>query len=198
MTSPIILASGSAIRRRILEDCGLAVEIAPADIDEVEITKQALRAGLTAEHIAIRLAQGKAHTISKTRPGLVIGADQILEFDGALWDKPAGFDDLRARLKQMQSRAHALINGVVLAQGDQTLWRWSARAELHMRALSDQQIDRYLSRVDDSVLKSVGGYQVEGLGLSLFERIDGDYFSVLGLDVLPLLNKLAELRCEIL
>jgi septum formation protein len=196
MTARLILASGSAIRRSLLRNAGLDFEVEPAQIDERSVT-----AALEREHpdsglpeLASRLAEVKAMDVSRRHPdALVIGADQMLDIDGRLGTKAGSRTEARRALQQMRGRAHQLHSGVALVENGGTLWRSTCSATLTMRNFSDAWLDSYLDRAGDAVLTSVGSYQLEGLGIQLFEQIEGDYFTILGLPLLPVLAKLREL-----
>lgn len=191
MSRPVVLASGSAIRARILKEAGLAFDIIRPDVNEAAIKRAGLAEGLDLEALAMRLAEEKARAVQAPAGALVIGADQILEFEGRPYDKPGSLAEARARLKEWRGKAHTLINAVAVAEADgdggAVIFRHLDRPRLRMRALTDGEIDRYLQAAGPGILASVGAYQVEGLGARLFERIEGDYFAVLGLSLLPLL-----------
>ena len=191
--TPLILASGSAIRATVLRNAGLTFEALPPGVDEDEV-KRALQAErASAEACATALAELKAQRVSAKRPdALVIGADQMLECDGAWFDKPADRAGAAAHLRALRGKTHALVGAVVLAQGGRILWRHVERARLTMRSFDDAFIDRYLDAVGDPVLQSVGAYQLEALGVHLFSHIDGDHYMILGLPLLPLLDILRQ------
>ncbi|MBB5517652.1 Maf family protein [Amphiplicatus metriothermophilus] len=188
MPRPIVLASGSAIRARILKDAGLAFEIVRPETDEAAIKRAGIAEGLDIETLAMRLAEAKARAVRAPARALVVGADQILEFEGRPYDKPASLAEARARLKEWRGRTHTLINAVAVAEDGAIVFRHLDRPRLSMRALTDGEIDRYLEAAGPGILASVGAYQVESLGARLFDRIEGDYFAVLGLSLLPLLG----------
>lgn len=194
----LILASASAVRRKLLEDAGLEFEAVDSQADEDAI-KQGFAAGdLTPDEatdaLALKLAEEKALAVSARFPAaLVIGADQILSCGAKRYDKPKSMSEARANLMEFRGRPHILHSGLVLAKEGRILWRHSARATLTMRDFSDAYLDHYLGEVGSMVMKSVGCYQLEGPGVQLFEKIEGDYFSILGLPMLPLL---AELRAQ--
>lgn len=188
MTKPrLILASGSQIRADILRGAGLDFEIVRPDVDEAAIKKEAAKNGAGLEAIAMRLAEEKAMAVAKARRGLVVGSDQILEFGGRAYDKPASMGEAKKRLMEMQGRAHTLINAIAVARDGALIWRSLDRPKLVMRALSGDEIDAYLEEAGPEVLLSVGAYQIEKIGSRLFERIEGDHFAVLGLGLYPLL-----------
>lgn len=194
MTPPLILASGSAIRARILEGAGIPFRVTKPGVDESRLKTD--MAGAPLEEIAAALAEAKA--LAVTAPGaLVLGSDQILEHEGLLYDKPASRAEAKARLLTLQGGAHTLINAVAIARDGRIVFRHLARPRLVMRALSGAEIDRYLEAAGDDVLASVGAYQVEALGAQLFERIEGDYFAVLGLSLFPVLGFLRDQGAEL-
>ena len=192
-TLPLILASGSATRAKMLRDAGVAIETAVPAIDESEVKASLLHDGAPAAKIAEILAEMKAQRIaSRVRGRLVLGSDQMLECDGAWFDKPASRDDARKQLRFLRGKSHSLITSAVLVRDDARLWHVTDRAELRMRAISDDFLERYLDQLGDNVLHSVGAYQLEGLGAQLFERVTGDFFTILGLPLLPVLGILRE------
>ena len=189
---PLVLASGSSIRRALLEAAGIPVEVRPASLDE-----RAVEAGAPSEDpgaVAALLARAKALRVAAEVPGrLVIGADQTLALGRRRFDKPADRAGARAQLQALAGRTHELHAAVAVARGPDVLFAHVAVARLTMRPLTDAFLDRYLDAAGAAVTASVGAYQVEGLGIQLFERIDGDHFTVMGLPLVPLL---AYLRAE--
>lgn len=188
----LILASGSAARKQMLEAAGLAFEVDVPRVDE-EAAKASLRAeGMKSRDQADALAELKALSVSRRRPGFVIGADQMLAVEGETFDKPKDRAEARAHLQHLRGLTHELMTAAVVAREGAVIWRHIETPRLRMRAFSDAFLDDYLDRVGDAALHSVGAYQLEGLGAQLFERVDGDYFAVLGLPLLPLLAFLRE------
>ena len=183
-----ILASGSASRRAILENAQLSFEIDPADIDEGAV-KDSFIGDPSA--LALKLAELKALEVSKRRPGaLVLGSDQVLEFEGAAYDKARSVEEAEARLRQLRGGVHYLQGGIALARDGEIVWRHQATSTLVMRDFSDDFLAYYLEHAGDILTKGVGCYAYEGLGAQLFERTEGDYFAILGLSLLPVLDAL--------
>ena len=192
--TPLILASQSPFRRMLMENAGLAFETQAATIDERAVEAALAGQNPRPQHIAEALAIEKARDVARRNPdALVIGSDQTLSLDGRVFHKPADMVDAKAHLLAMSGRTHALNSGIALVQGDRTLWSHVSIAHLTMRPLTEPFVERHLVRVGTRVLASVGAYQLEGEGVQLFERIDGDYFTILGLPLLPLLAKLRDL-----
>lgn len=189
----LILASGSVVRHRLITDAGVAAETIEAAVDEDSV-KTSLRAdGASADQIADTLAEMKALRVStRHTEAMVIGADQVLALDGAVYDKPTDRDRAHAHLRALQDRSHVLVTSTVVVRGGQRIWSHTERATLHMRPLSDATIAQYLDAIGDRALASVGAYQLEGLGAHLFTRVEGDFFTILGLPLLPLLGFLRQ------
>jgi nucleoside triphosphate pyrophosphatase len=188
----LILASASSARRLLLEAAGLAFEVVAPPANE-EAAKAAYRASAMKPIAqAAALAELKALSVSGEREGLVIGADQMLALGGQVMDKPKDVAEARRRLVELRGKTHELLTAVVVSRGKEIVWRHIDAPRLTMRAFSDNFLDAYLERVGENTLRSVGAYQLEGLGAQLFERVEGDYFSVLGLPLLPLLGFLRE------
>ena len=185
----VVLASASPSRKRLLAAAGVAHIAMPASIDE-ETTKQSLRAqGAAPLEIAETLAELKARRIAMRHPGkLVIGADQMLVCDEVQLDKPKDLDQAARHLALLSGRTHVLPTAVVLVLDDQRVWHHRDTPRLTMRPLSESFIADYLSTAGEAVLSSVGAYQIEGLGAQLFTKIEGDFFTILGLPLLPLLD----------
>lgn len=186
----IILASGSAIRRQILTDAGLNFQVITRPVDEGAIKDSMLAEGSAIRDIADALAEAKARRVSQSEAGLVIGADQILEMDGVLFDKPKSLEEAKDRLKYMRGKTHRLIGAVVICENGQPVWRHLSKTVLTMRQFTDEFLDDYLKQEGDKLLKSVGAYRFEGPGAQLFSKVQGDFFAILGLDLLPILDYL--------
>ncbi|KAA5606241.1 septum formation protein Maf [Roseospira marina] len=192
--APLILASGSATRRALLERAGVPIAaIDPPEVDEAAIRADVRREGRSGEAAAMALAIAKARVVSVRHAGaLVLGADQILETeDGAWLEKPADRAAARAQLRRLSGTTHRLISAAVLMRDGADGGQVVDSAALTLRPLSDRFLDTYIATVGDGVLSSVGAYQIEGVGLQLFSIIDGDYFTILGL---PMVAVLALLR----
>ncbi|WP_298816600.1 Maf-like protein [uncultured Roseibium sp.] len=191
----LVLASGSSIRARLLENAGLTIEVDPSDVDERAVEAPLLKADFPPEDLAAVLAEAKAENVSSRRSGdLVIGADQILAFEGQRRTKPEDMEAARRQLLEFSGKTHKLHSAVVLSKNGEAIWRRVSTARLTMRQLSPAFVGHYLANAGDTVLSSVGAYQLEGLGVQLFEKIEGDYFTILGLPLLPLLEQLRELQ----
>jgi septum formation protein len=185
----VVLASASSARRMLLQGAGVPHACEPAGLDERSLRTELAANGVGAEEVALALAEAKAVRVSRRRgPGdLVIGADQILDCEGVWLEKPAGAAEAREQLRRLRGRAHRLACAAAAARGGAVLWRHREAATLRMRLLSDAFLDAYLEQAGPAILESVGAYRLEGLGVQLFERIEGDYFAILGLPLLPLL-----------
>jgi len=192
LSLPVILASKSAARRAVLDGAGVPFETAVAGVDEDAVKSELLTQGAGPRRIAEALAEQKAVRISAARPGLVIGADQTLEFEGGLYDKVDTLDAARARLQQLRGKPHQLHSAVVVAQDGAPIWRETVSATLMMREFSDAFLERYLAVEGEAALGSVGCYRLESLGAQLFASIEGDYFTILGLPLLGLLELLRQ------
>jgi septum formation protein len=189
---PLILASASRSRAKLLEAAGLAFIVEPPGLDEAAM-RQAISGerSLDPHDIAEVLARAKAEAVSDlAAKAYVIGGDQVLELDGAVLSKPDSMEAARSQLLDLRGKTHTLHTSVAVATNGEAIWAETAIASLTMRKLSPEFIGRYLAAAGEEVLGSVGAYQLEGLGVQLFERIDGDYFSILGLPLIPLLDTL--------
>lgn len=185
----LLLASTSPTRRMLLEGAGLPVETIAPGVDERAV--EAACAGLEPRALALRLAEAKAGAIARNHPDrVVVGADQVLDCDGAVFHKPAGSDEARTQLRKLAGRTHALHSAVAIARGDK-VESFVETAHLTLRPLDPDAIAAYVALAgEDRVRASVGGYQLEGLGIHLFDRIVGDHSTILGLPLLPLLARL--------
>lgn len=188
----LILASGSAARRRMLEAAGLVFVVERPRVDEEGEKARLRERGVPPVEQASGLAEIKALSVSRELDGLVIGADQMLAIGDEVLDKPQSIAEARAHLERLRGRTHELITAAVVAREGEIIWRHTEMPRLTMRSFSDAFLDEYLTSAGDDTLHSVGAYQLEGLGAQLFERVEGDYFSVLGLPLLPLLAFLRE------
>ena len=192
MAETIILASGSPYRKAMLINAGLDIEAVPADIDE-----RALEAPLkdvSPEDVASILAEAKAAEVSERKPGaLVLGCDQTLSLGDEIFHKPADMEGARRHLLALSGKTHQLNSAAVLCRSGQVLWRHVGIASLTMRKLDPAFIGRHLARVGAKALSSVGAYQIEGEGIQLFDKIEGDYFTIVGLPLLPVLKELRAL-----
>ena len=184
----LVLASQSATRMRLLKAAGIAFTAVAPSVDERAIEAPLVLRGASPAEIAVALADAKAIDVSESeKDALVIGADQTLDCDGERWTKPPSLAVAHQQLARLCGRTHRLHTAVAVARNGRVSWRYRDSASLTMRTLSAAAIDAYLGEVGDAARTSVGAYQVEGPGIRLFERIDGDYFTILGLPLLPLL-----------
>ncbi len=189
----LILASSSSARRAMLSNAGLSFDVMPADIDEDAVKSAVLAADPHAApaEIALRLASEKARAVSRQYPGiLVIGADQVLVFGDMLYSKAGSLLEARAVLKKLRGRMHILISAAALARDGDVIWQGSDTARLTMREFSDAYLMDYLETAGASILACVGCYELEGKGIQLFDKIEGDTFTILGLPLLQLMSAL--------
>lgn len=186
----VILASKSAARRQLLAGAGVPHEAAVAGVDEEAVKQSLLAVGADPRRIAEALAELKAVKVSRGVDALVIGADQTLEFEGGLYDKVGDLKAARERLAALRGKRHMLHSAVVVAKDGAPIWREIVTATLAMRPFSDEFLDHYLEVEEEAALGSVGCYRLEGPGAQLFSRIEGDYFAILGLPLLGLLDLL--------
>lgn len=186
----IILASGSAIRAKILDGAGLNYEIITKPVDEAAIKTAMLAEKSRLPDIADALAEAKSMRVSRVEAGLVIGADQIMVMENRLYDKPKSEQEARDRLKDMRGKTHQLIGAVVICENGQPVWRHISKTKLTMREFSDAFLDNYIEAEGEYLTQSVGAYRFEGLGSQLFSHVEGDFFSILGLSLLPVLDYL--------
>lgn len=192
---PVVLASASRSRRELLESAGLEVEAVASGLDErAVIAAIGEDETLPPADVAAILAAAKAETVSEIRPGaIVIGADQTLEFDGELFVKPQSIEEARSNLLRLRGKTHLLHSAVAVLRDGRQVWTGVETAALTMRDFSPRFLGRYTAAAGADLLDSVGSYRVEGLGVQLFERIDGDHSTILGLPLLPVLTELRRL-----
>lgn len=195
----LILASASATRKALLDKAGLRFEAKPAELDERQVENQALEAGGDARDVALLLARHKAEVVSSSRQGdLIIGADQTLALGLELLHKPASRAEAVAQLDHLRGKTHRLHAAVTLVRDGHLLWSDLQTAELTMRDFSAEERDHVLDLEGEASLGSVGGYRLEGPSIRLFETVAGDYFTILGLPLLPLLAALRDIAPELL
>jgi septum formation protein len=191
MSSPIILASASPFRRHLLANAGITFDWEAAAVDERAIEEPLYRDGASPEEIALHLARAKAVDVAARHPrALVIGSDQTMSLGPRVFHKPASIDEARENLKALSGKTHQLNSAIAFVRNGALVFETVVSAHLQVRHLSDRFIDRYLETAGEKILKSVGCYQLEAEGIQLFEAIDGDYFTIVGLPLLPLLEAL--------
>ncbi len=189
----IILASKSVARQNMLQAVGLQFDSIPADLDEDALTENAIAQHQSPREIALMLAQEKALAISKQNPDvLVIGSDQILECDGEMLYKAENEDEAKDKLKFLSGKTHYLISAVTAVKGSEILWMHADSAALTMKTLSDDYLENYCARAGEALIRSVGAYEIESLGARLFAKVEGDFFTIQGLPLLPLLQYLED------
>lgn len=187
--SGVILASGSAARQRLLRAAGVSFEVEVAQIDEAAVIESLTTEKAPGRDVADLLAEMKAAKVSARHPqAFVIGADQVLSLGDSLFQKPGSMPAARLQLLQLRGRTHVLSSAVTVARGGSVIWRDVREAKLTMREFSDAFLDAYLADIGEDILGSVGAYHVEGLGIQLFSRIEGDAFTIMGLPLIPLLD----------
>jgi septum formation protein len=191
---PLILASRSEVRQALLQGAGIALETCPADLDERRLEADA--ASQAPEAVAAHLAREKARAVAKSRPGrLTLGADQTLALGNTRFSKPADLAAARSQLRALSGDTHELHSAIAFVQDDKVLFDYVGVARLTMRRFSDEFLDLYLKTAGDAATSSVGAYQLESFGIQLFERIEGDYFTILGLPLFQALDFLRQRGC---
>lgn len=189
----LILASASPVRLNLLRSAGIEVQPVPAHIDEESLRRSFLAESILPRDQADHLAELKAAKISGRFPGAtVLGCDQVLDLGGTVFAKARNIDELRKQLKSLRGKTHSLLSAVVAYEQGRPIWRHVGHARLSMREFSDDYLESYLFRQGTQVLSCVGGYQLESEGVRLFDKIEGDYFTVLGLPLIPLLTWLGQ------
>lgn len=195
MAGSLVLASASPFRRMLLENAGIAFQAKAADIDERAIEGEVERQGSSPEEVALILAEAKARNVGQAFPDdIIIGSDQTMSLGARVYHKPRDMNEARDHLLSLSGQVHQLNSGIVLTRGNDILWKHVSSARMSVRPLRPEFIDAHLARAGNKALASVGAYQLESEGIQLFDRIDGDYFTILGLPMLPLLAKLRDLR----
>ncbi|KAA3510585.1 Maf-like protein [Agrobacterium rosae] len=194
MKPDLILASSSASRQMLMRNAGLSFSVQPADIDERAVDARLEAEGATPDRIAVELAKAKALAVSALNPhAIVLGCDQTMSLADRIYHKPRDMTEAHANLMSLSGKTHRLNCGAALARHDEIIWDVVTVADMTVRELDAAFVDRHLDRVGTKVLSSVGAYQLEREGIQLFTAIEGDYFTILGLPLLPLLTKLREL-----
>ncbi|CVI56842.1 Maf-like protein [Agrobacterium leguminum] len=194
MQQELILASSSASRQMLMRNAGLTFSAIPADIDERALDEQLERDGASPEEVALELAKAKALAVGALYPeALVLGCDQTMALGARVYHKPKTMAEAEGHLLSLSGKVHRLNSAAVLVRHGEVVWQIVSRAELTVRTLSAEFVSRHLQRVGEKALSSVGAYQLEGEGIQLFTSIEGDYFTILGLPLLPLLSKLRDM-----
>ncbi|UMM64045.1 Maf family protein [Aristophania vespae] len=194
LRKPFILASGSKIRREILQHAGISPDIKPVDLDEEAIRQEAISKGASPQEIAMRLAQEKAYEAAAqlSHDHVILAADQILELDGKIFSKPLSLEEAAGHLRALRGKTHNLQTALVLHAEGKIIWRHVSTPKLTMRLFSESFLKHYLDVEGHEVLQSVGAYRIEALGVHLFSHIEGDRDAILGLPLLPLLSALRQ------
>jgi len=187
--TPLILASASKSRSDLFKGAGLSIDCIPADLDENILKNKGLSEGWSVEETALSLAKAKADFVSqKFTQSLVIGCDQMMDCEGTWFDKPTSLLAAAEQLKFLRGKTHRLISAVCVTKNQECLWSHTQYADLEMRNFSDDFLDKYIKNVGEAALNTVGTYRLESIGVQLFSRIEGDYFTILGLPLLACLS----------
>lgn len=195
MALSFVLASTSPFRKQLLQQAGLEFTTAAPDIDEREIEARSEHQALTPAALSERLGCEKALAVSRTMPGaLVLGGDQVMALGSRVYHKPRDLEAARIQLLSLRGKTHVLNSSLALAKDGEIIWSHVSFAEMTVRNFSETFLDDYLAKVGERILKSVGGYQIEGMGVQLFSAIKGDYFTIIGVPLLPLMEKFRELK----
>ena len=193
MQTSLILASGSLTRQRMLANAGVTFDTLTAGVDEDAVKSAMLNEGAAPRDVADALAEHKARRVSAKAPeAIVMGCDQVLEFDGGLLSKPTSREEAATQMRRLRGNMHSLLSAVVIYEAGEPVWRHVGKVRLHMRAFSDAFLDDYLGRNWPDVQSSVGGYRIESEGIRLFSRVEGDYFTILGMPLLEVLAYLTQ------
>ena len=188
----LVLASGSKSRAALMRGAGIRFEQITSHVDEDHLKATMREANATTMEQAEALAELKARKVSLKETGIVFGADQMLDLEGAQFDKPKSVGEARENLLEMRGKTHTLETALVACQNGAPIWRTLTRPQLKMRNFTEDFLDRYLGQEGDDVMTTVGAYKLEGRGVQLFERIEGDYFSILGLPLIQMLDWLRD------
>ena len=193
---PIILASNSEVRKKILDENKIECTVEPSNLDEDEVKKSLINQGATPELISINLAELKANKVSQKKPGeIVLGADSVIDLNGKLISKPIDRKDALRILKLLNGNKHYLISSICLSMNGAMIWNYTDKAQLTMKKFSEEQLSSYLSEIPDEKLYAYNVYQIEGPGRNLFEKIEGDQNTIMGLPILMLKNYLRDFKC---
>ena len=187
----IVLASSSPSRRKILKNSGIDFLVKKPPITE---SKEKKKYKGPPKKLALYLAEKKALSIKPQKDTLVVGADQVLFFQGKIFDKPRSINEAKKHLLLLSGKTHSLVCGTVITKKDRIVWKHMEECKMTMHKLEKNYLDHYLKLTGEKVLKSVGAYKVEGYGVRLFRKIDGDFFSIVGLPLIPLLNEIRKLE----